>query len=102
MTVSRYPDLWQLIGAYFNQDFDMFGDSIEELIALYISESDSVTRKRVIKDIDRFVSENAGTVEEAYCREFGEEIDWGISHQEFLKKIRLLLVERLDAPDRQP
>ncbi|MGO4765483.1 contact-dependent growth inhibition system immunity protein [Cupriavidus sp. 2KB_3] len=91
MTDSRYPELWQLIGAYFNQDFDMVGNSIEDLIAVYISESDPATRKRVIQDIERFMAENRGAIEEAYRREFGEEIDWGISHEAFLRKVEHLI-----------
>lgn len=93
MKKLRYPDLWQLLGAYFNQDFHLFGNSIEDLLVLYIFESDPAARKRVVQDIDRFRSENARNMEEAYRREFREEIDWGISHDAFLSRIRNLLTE---------
>jgi hypothetical protein len=84
-----------LLGAYFNQDFDLFGNSIEDLTDLYIFESDGATRRRVLRDIETFRSKHAGDFEEAYRREFREEIDWGISHEAFLGKVERLIHDSL-------
>lgn len=96
MTDGRYPSLWHLMAGYFNEDFDMWGNSIQEIVACFKGESDKSFHEKVMEDITRFESENAGFLDSAFEREFGHQFGpelWGYTTTSFLEELKRLLME---------
>ena len=49
---SMYPELLNFFGAYFNQDFEEYGRTDEEIIRAYSREQRPEKRRRVVANID--------------------------------------------------
>ncbi|CAG2156762.1 hypothetical protein D3C81_1055650 [compost metagenome] len=89
---KRYPELGQLIGGYFHEDYDLFGDNFGEVMDAYIEGSSPDDRAQVLKEIERFQTDNAGQLEAAYRKEFIDHIDlslWGFTYTSFLEEIKV-------------
>ncbi|QPF72253.1 hypothetical protein G8A07_04455 [Roseateles sp. DAIF2] len=51
-----YPELAAFMGGWFHQDFDIHGDSLEEVVAAFKAESDPDLIRPLVDDIDAFLS----------------------------------------------
>lgn len=51
-----YPELASFMGGWFHQDFDIHGDSLEEVVAAFKAESDADLFKPLLDDIDAFLA----------------------------------------------
>jgi hypothetical protein len=71
MIESRYPELWQLILGYFNEDSNEWGEGVEEIIQLYKQESSLEMRRLIISEINKFNADGAGNVDAYFIEEFG-------------------------------
>jgi len=56
---DEYPDLDRLIGGYFHEDFDIFGNTLEEVIGEFTNDfaSEPEMAARAKRDIERFLAE---------------------------------------------
>ncbi|GCB04858.1 contact-dependent growth inhibition system immunity protein [Ralstonia sp. SET104] len=80
MDESRYPELWQLIVCYFHEDYDLFGETMEEIVSSFNADADDDLRMEVVSQIDAFKIENDKNIDAAFVEIFGElgHIDmWG-------------------------
>ena len=54
---SAYPHLDALLGGYFHQDFDVFGNTLAEILATYAKDTSTSERQGTVSDIHRFLAE---------------------------------------------
>ncbi|MGV2291955.1 contact-dependent growth inhibition system immunity protein [Trinickia sp. YCB016] len=91
---SKYLNLWNIIVGHFHEDFDLFGQNIEEIISYHKSVSDASARAETIREIDEFKTDNQGNLDAALEREFGRQFDpklWGHTTESFLDELKHLL-----------
>ncbi|MEX3814083.1 contact-dependent growth inhibition system immunity protein [Paraburkholderia sp. BR13439] len=91
----KYYDLGQLILGYFNEDFDCWGNTVEELVRACASGCTPEMISATVADIDRFKSDDAGNLDAAFEEEFGHQCDptaWEQTTEDFLDKIKRLLL----------
>ncbi|MGI4831120.1 MAG: contact-dependent growth inhibition system immunity protein [Janthinobacterium lividum] len=58
---STYPHLDYLLESYFHQDFDIFGNTLAEVIAKYTEDESESERRGTISDIHRFLEQYGQT-----------------------------------------
>ncbi|KXU90311.1 hypothetical protein CI15_03645 [Paraburkholderia monticola] len=95
--MKKYYDLGQLIGGYFNEDFDYWGDTIEELVRACASGCTPEMITATVADIDRFKSDHAGDLDAAFEENFGRQFDptlWGHTTESFLDELKRLLLSQ--------
>ena len=60
---NDYPHLCQLMGAYLNIDYDITGDTVEDVIDYYIEDTQNAYLYPLVKEIERFELEHANDLE---------------------------------------
>ena len=94
MPLPRYPELENLIGAWFHQDFDLDGDdTIEKIIASYRAVTSADKQASLKADIQRFLT-NARDVETEFQELFKPQIiptGFAPTTRAFLERIADLL-----------
>jgi len=93
---EKYPHLTGLIHARFHEDFDLFGDSVEELISSCTEKMPRSMIDAIQSDIDAFMVDHPGTLESAFDERFGSQFDpalWGYTTASFLEEVTRLLRE---------
>jgi hypothetical protein len=91
----EYPELNQLFGVYLNQDFDLWGESIQEIVACYKRDSPVADHKSMVKEIDKFRAMHPHDLDEAFDSLYGHEFlpePWGYTTDSFLKELQRLLL----------
>jgi len=91
---SNYPALSRLIRCYFNEDFDLWGDTIPEIIACYKLENNAQAYRAVLNDIENFRRENSRNLDETFKEMYKYHFDsepWGHTTQSFLDEVQKLL-----------
>jgi hypothetical protein len=94
----KYENLDQMIGVYFNEDFDYWGDTIEELVRACASQCTPEMINAKVADIDRFKKDHAGNLDAAFDEEFGMQFDqtlWGHTTESFLDELKRLLLSEI-------
>ncbi|SIT28224.1 contact-dependent growth inhibition system immunity protein [Achromobacter sp. MFA1 R4] len=54
---ERYPALSSLMGGYFHQDYDLYGDTVEEVALCYKQETSPEVRAQACREMDAFIAE---------------------------------------------
>ena len=75
MTAASYPHLDAFLGGWFHQDFDLVGDTLEEIVAAYRESAGVDEAEAVRSDIAAFLLDSAGAVEDDLGRVFVLDID---------------------------
>jgi len=91
---AEYPELDQLFETYFNQDFDLWGNTIEEIIAKYKGGTTEQHCEQLINEADRFMREHPDDLDEALLARYGNDFDpapWGHTARSFLDLTQRLL-----------
>jgi CdiI immunity protein len=74
--MSPYPHLADFLGAWFHQDFDLVGETIEEVVDAYGRTANAVARHALASDIDAFLGEGqAHELDARFMRVFNPDID---------------------------
>ncbi|KQP13848.1 contact-dependent growth inhibition system immunity protein [Pseudorhodoferax sp. Leaf265] len=63
---QQFPDLAAFIGGWFHQDFDIHGNSLEEVVAAFKAESDAALVAPLVDDIDAFLATGDEGMEERF------------------------------------
>lgn len=82
--ITHYLD--QLMGAYFNQDYDLFGETIEEVMNEYLKCEGPEHAKGLIADCHHFL-QRSDDIETAFLDLYGFDFDpalWGMTARQFL------------------
>ena len=92
-----HKSLDHLIKTYFNQDYDLIADTTEGLIADFLATSHPRTINSVRADIRSFLRKPADSIEAEFHKQYGFDFEprlWGLTAEEFLRKIDSLLSPR--------
>lgn len=54
-TAPDFPELDHLMGGWFHQDYDLEGDTLEEVVAAYLAVASKPQRRALVDDIERFL-----------------------------------------------
>jgi len=88
--------MYELFGAYFNQDFDLSGNTIPEIVACYKRDAPREYRQELINEIDSFMNEHPGDLDSAFERDYNSGFYpklWGHTIASFLAELKRLLIE---------
>jgi len=91
---SSYQSLDYLIHAYFNQDFDLWGETTEQIISCFRRENDDEQSRSVIADIDRLKAEHSADLDRNFDELYGLYVNpqaWGHTAASFLDEVKRLL-----------
>lgn len=98
---KSYKNIGTLIRVFFGQDYDLFGETVEEVLDSYLETENQKTAEKVCKEAENLLSLN----DEALTEEFetisqGEFYPepWGETVRTFLEKIKSHLRARLQLP----
>lgn len=87
---QHYSHLAELLGSWFHQDFDIEGDTIEEIIRAFNKSSSAQQRQEVIADITQFLRTDDSQIDADFIRIFNPEIEptgFAVSTRAFLSEI---------------
>lgn len=93
---QKFPQLDQLIRAYLNQDYELSGDSIEEVVKCYLRDSPHKDHLQLLNDITNFRHAHPSNLDKAFLEVYGFDFDpqlWEISTLEFFEMVKLTLSE---------
>ncbi len=71
MNQDSYSDLYQFIGTCFHQDYDLEGETIEEIVLDFKQSTDPVVVARVCTEMDQFIAEHGSDVDSAFRQRWG-------------------------------
>ncbi|MGB3435015.1 contact-dependent growth inhibition system immunity protein [Achromobacter sp.] len=92
-TQEKYPELDQLFWAYFNEDFDLSGDTIEEIATSYRR---AVDQRRILlacAEMNKFMSHHGTDAADAFAKRWGS-FDpklWGHTIASFFDELKRVL-----------
>jgi hypothetical protein len=69
-----FPDLAAFMGGWFHQDFDINGDSLEEVVAAFKAESDEELIAPLVADIDGFLATGDDGMDERFEEYFRPDV----------------------------
>ncbi|KAB0633354.1 contact-dependent growth inhibition system immunity protein [Burkholderia latens] len=96
MLSTQRPHMYEIFGAYFNQDFDIWGNTIDEIVKCYKDDSTASDRSELILEIDQFIAEHPRDLESAFYANYNNGFDpvlWGYNAASFLEELKRLLAE---------
>ena len=96
---QHFPELATFIGGWFHQDFDIHGDSLEEVVAAFKTESDVDLVALLVEDIDAFLATGNQGMEDRFLELFRPDViptSFRPTTREFLEAIRVALVAGRD------
>jgi hypothetical protein len=98
MYLEAFPYLDHFIGAYMHQDWQLFGNTVEEVVASFVKVSDADESHGLKMDIKRFVNYKGNDLDREYQRLFSGSVEpssWDMSTREWLLWIERLVGEEL-------
>jgi hypothetical protein len=93
MSIPRdqpYPLLNQLIGGWFHQDFDVEGETIEDVVAAYKAATSPEEVRGVKAEIRRFVEQAGDNIDDRFEMLFHHDSNppgWGLTTRAWLDRI---------------
>jgi CdiI immunity protein len=91
---SPYPNLDFLIHGYFNQDFDLSGNNVQEIVSCFNEENDQTLCTLITDEIDRLKFDHSVDLDEYFDEIYGFHVDprpWGHTTASFLDELKQLL-----------
>ena len=93
-STSEYPELDHLFGAYLNQDYDLSGDTIEEVVASYVQGTSAENHGRILDEIEKFEQAHSDNLDQALLLRYGNDFDpelWGHTAASFFQLLGALV-----------
>ena len=94
MPAERYPQMGLIFGVYFGQDFDLFGNTVQEVVSSY--RNDCPEYRNLPVELDSFTAEHPHDLDAAFERDFGSDFDpelWGYTTASFFNELKRLLLD---------
>lgn len=92
--MNTYQYLDNLICGYFNQDSDLDGDTMNEIVNEFKSTHSKEQTDQLINDIQSFMTESSGNIEKLFMEKYGFDVDpslWEHTATTFLEEVLRLL-----------
>ena len=94
--LKRYPEMKHIFSIYFGQDFDLFGNTIPEIVSCYKKDA-PYHYEKLIQELADFRKEYPNNLDVvfkgSFCEEFSPE-GWGHTAASFLDEIQHALNEK--------
>ncbi|WP_036254429.1 contact-dependent growth inhibition system immunity protein [Methylobacter sp. BBA5.1] len=93
-SVDDYPEISELMSGWFHQDYDIEGDSVEEIIGSFNASCSSKQKGRLIEEISQFLKMEDNVLESEFIRIFNPDIEptgFAPTTRKFLENIVELL-----------
>ncbi|WP_377161914.1 contact-dependent growth inhibition system immunity protein [Roseateles sp. UC29_93] len=71
---QQFPDLASFMGGWFHQDFDIEGDSIQDIVGAFRKEATTQLVQLLVADIDRFLETGDDGMDERFQAYFEPDI----------------------------
>lgn len=71
---QQYPELASFMGGCLHQDFDIHGDSLEDVVAAFKAASDAGLVQPLVEDIDAFLATGAEGMDERFQELFRPDV----------------------------
>lgn len=94
--MPRYPEIETLLGGWFNQDFDLNGDTIDEIVTAYRKVTPLPQQRALVNEIGQFLAAN-NDIDAAFVEEFKPDISataFASTTRDFLQEIAALLASQ--------
>ena len=91
---QSFLQLDKLIHAYLNQDYEISGDTIEEVVACYATDSSAADRAQLRQDMKVFRQVHTTDLDAAFLSLYGYDFDpelWGINTSAFFDLVESVL-----------
>nr|WP_244195953.1 contact-dependent growth inhibition system immunity protein [Paraburkholderia susongensis] len=88
--------MYELFGAYFNQDFDLWGNTIPEIVSCYKRDSPREYHHELVSEINSFMNEHPVDLDSAFAKNYDSGFYpklWGHTTASFLDELKRLLGE---------
>lgn len=95
-STTLYPELDQLFGAYLNQDYKLWGDTLEEVVRCYKRDSNAEDNQHLLEELARFSSTHAEDLDASFLARYGFDFDprlWSHTTASFFELVRHVLSE---------
>ncbi|MGF6922361.1 contact-dependent growth inhibition system immunity protein [Paraburkholderia sp. 40] len=92
---STYPELSHFFGVYLNQDYDLSGNTIAEIVECYKQGTPVDAHERMLSEIERFKSEHPD-LDKAFGNAYGQDFSpdlWGHTTASLLDELKQILSE---------
>jgi hypothetical protein len=96
---ADYPRLDNFFGAYLNQDYQLSGETIEEVVDTYTQDTSAEYRKELSDEIARFCRAHSHDLDAALSASYGFHFDpalWDHSAASFFELVQRLLQREAD------
>lgn len=96
MVSARHPEMYQLFCCYLNEDSDLWGDTLPEIISCYKTDCPRESHLEMIREIDSFIREHPDNLDSAFETDYGRNFCpelWGYTTASFLEELKQLLSE---------
>ena len=72
---TRYEALGHFLGGWFHQDFDIEGETWEEVVDAYLRSATTHDAAAVARDVDAFLADAGPGADEAFARVFRPDVE---------------------------
>ncbi|WP_238537934.1 contact-dependent growth inhibition system immunity protein [Paraburkholderia atlantica] len=86
--------MYEIFGAYLNQDYDLWGTTIPQIVCCYKEDSPREYHRELIDEIDQFMSEHPTDLDSAFEIEYDTGFSptlWGYTTASFFEELKRLL-----------
>lgn len=93
MTIDPYSPLSQFIGCRFHEDYDLFGETIEEIVGDYKQSASQEEIQEICREMDEFIAEHGDNAAAVYAQNWGSfnPAGWGYTIPQFFEELKRLL-----------
>jgi hypothetical protein len=94
--MADYPEIETLMGGWFHQDFDINGDSLDEIVTAYRAVMPPDRRRALVVEVGRYLADESD-VERDFEQRFHPDVSptgFAPSTREFLERVAALVNER--------
>jgi hypothetical protein len=88
MLPDRYPRMYEIFGAHLNQDYDLWGNTIPQIVSCYKEDSQREYHHQLINEINLFMNEHPTDLDPAFENECGTGFCpklWGYTTESFFE-----------------
>jgi len=91
---KSYPQFHTLFGAYLNQDADLWGETLEEVVSCFTRDSSFEEIQQTLAEIEKIKKEAGGELDKIFYDAYGFDFNpilWGYTTFQFFEKLKELL-----------
>ncbi|NML33887.1 contact-dependent growth inhibition system immunity protein [Paraburkholderia antibiotica] len=91
---TSYPRFFALFGGYLNQDSDLWGDTLEEVVSCFRRDSSPEDIRDTLAEIEKFKAEAGKKLDEKFYDAYGFDFNpvlWGYTTSSFFDELKRIL-----------